>query len=224
MASFIDLSQTIETGMQLFPLHSPTHVIPWAPREQYGWATNALFLNEHAGTHLDAPYHFVDGGVTIEGLELSQLTGPAIALDFREKWPGGPITADDLKAATETRAVEPGDAVILATGAAPRHGAPEYLDAYPGLSADGAAFLVEAGARLVGTDAASIDLPEAVTFPAHHTLLPAGVLVVENLTNLEAIFEAIGADAEFLLHTFPLRISGGTGSPIRAVAVLGDGR
>ncbi len=215
----LDLSQEIETGMQLFPLHSPTHVVPWAPRERYGWTTNALFINEHAGTHLDAPFHFVDGGVTIDSLDLSRLTGPALAVDLSSKWPKGLISARDLEEALGDLELEDGDALVLRTGAEDRLGSSEYLSEYPGLSVDAAQLLVGRGVRLVGTDAASIDHPEAGEFPVHHTLLPAGVLVVENLSNLRELIRCTGTK-RFTLHTFPLKISGGTGSPIRAVAVI----
>ena len=96
----IDLSQRIETGMQLFPLHSPTHVIPWAPRSQHGWTTNALFVNEHAGTHLDAPIHFMEDGRTVEELNLARLTGPAVVADLSSLWPKGRINAGHIEEAT----------------------------------------------------------------------------------------------------------------------------
>lgn len=219
--TIIDLSQDIETGMQLFPLHSPTHVVPWMPREQYGWATNALFLNEHAGTHLDAPFHFMADGQTIDHVALERLTGPAVALDFSTRWPKGTITAADLEEAMAVVTPHVGreDAVLLRTGAEDHLGEPAYLDAYPGLSADGAELLVARGVRLVGTDAASIDHPEASDFPAHHRLLPGGTFVVENLTNLGELLR-LTRGLRFTLHTFPLRIKGGTGSPIRAVAIV----
>lgn len=220
--SVIDLSQRIETGMQLFPLHSPTHVLPWAPRGQHGWATNALFMNEHAGTHLDAPCHFIEGGKTVEQINLARLTGPAVVVDLSHLWPKGHINAAHIEEATADLPIEDGDAVLLWTGTDRHLGKPAYLDSYPGLTRAAATLLVERGARLVGTDAPSIDHPEATDFPAHHTLLPHDVLVVENLANLSKLI--VRADGgRFTLHTFPLRVAGGTGSPIRAVAVLDSG-
>ena len=218
----IALTQQIETGMQLYPLHSPTHVLPWLSREASGgWATNTLFIAEHAGTHLDAPFHLVPEGKTVDQLELDRMTGPAVALDLHDKWPKGIITADDLEAAIRDVDLRAGDAVVLRTGADVHLGEPEYLTSYGGLSADGTAWLVDKGARLVGTDAASIDHAESEEFPAHRGLLPAGVLIVENLANLAELV-AVAGTRRFALHTFPLKISGGTGSPIRAVAVVDE--
>jgi kynurenine formamidase len=217
----IDLSQVIETGMQLFPLHSPTHVIPWASREQHGWATNALFVNEHAGTHLDAPFHFLEEGRTVDEINLARLSGPAIVADVSHRWPKGHITSSDLEEATAALPIEDGDAVLLWTGADRHLGEPAYQTDYPGLTQGAATLLADRGARLVGTDAPSIDHPEAERFPVHHTLLPRNVLVVENLASLSRLI-ARADGRRFTLHTFPLRIRGGTGSPIRAVAVLDD--
>ncbi len=219
MSIIVDLTQQVETGMQLFPLHSPTHVLPWAPRGQYGWATNALFINEHAGTHLDAPLHFIDGGEAVDEIDLARLTGPAMAIDLSSKWPKGLISAADIEAATTALPLVRGDALLIRTGADAVLGQPAYLTDYPGLAADGAELLADRGVRLVGTDAPSIDRAEAAAFPAHHALLPRGVLVVENLANLTELLKR-AAGRRFTLHTFPLRITGGTGSPIRAVAVV----
>jgi len=217
--TIIDLTQEIFSGMQLFPLHSPTRVLPWSPRERYGWTSNALFINEHAGTHLDAPVHFVEGGASVDALDLSLLTGPAMVLDMSHLYPKGLIGADDLEQTTATAPVRAGDAVLLWTGVDRFLGQREYLSTYSGLSEDGARWLVDAGARLVGTDAAGIDQVEAAPCPAHHVLLPAGTLIVENLANLSQLLK-LAAGRRFTLHTFPLKIRGGTGSPIRAVAVV----
>ena len=220
MGRVIDLTQEIHSGMQLFPLHSPTQVLPWSPRERYGWTSNALFINEHAGTHLDAPHHFVDGGETVDQIDLSRLTGPAVALDMSAHHPKGLISAADLERATAKLPLQEGDAVLLWTGVDRFLGQREFLTTYAGLAEDGAQLLVERGVRLVGTDAPGIDMVEALPCPAHHVLLPAGVLIVENLANLAELLQVVGGQRRCTLHTFPLKIRGGTGSPIRAVAVV----
>ena len=100
-------------------------------------------------------------------------------------------------------------------------GEPEYFESHGGLAGDGAAWLVEQGVRLVGTDAASLDHPDDEEFPAHSGLLPKGVLVIENLANLAELIATAGG-RRFALHTFPLKVAGGTGSPVRAVAVVDE--
>lgn len=217
----IDLSQVVETGMQIHPLHPATHVLPWASREVRGWATNTLFMSEHAGTHLDAPRHFFEGGRSVEELNLARLTGPAVALDVSSHWPRGLVKAADVEAALAGLELEEGDAVLLWTGTDRHHGTPAYLEDHPGISQGAATLLADRGVRLVGTDAPSIDHPEAEGFPAHHTLLPREVLIAENLAHLARVI-ARSEGRRFTLHTFPLRIRGGTGSPVRAVAVLDD--
>ena len=220
-STVLDLTQEIFSEMQVFPLHSPTRVLPWTPRQLHGWTSNALFINEHAGTHLDAPSHFIKGGASVDQLDLARLTGPAVVLDLSHRFPGGLIGAGDLEQATVALPLEPDDAVLLWTGSDAHLGHQRYLDSFPGLSAEGAQFLLDRQVRLVGTDAAGIDQVEARACPVHHLLLPAGVPVLENLANLERLLQLAGG-RRFTLHSFPLRIRGGTGSPVRAVAVIED--
>jgi kynurenine formamidase len=218
----IDLSQSIFTGMQVFPLHSPTHLLPWAKREAYGFASEALFCNSHAGTHVDAPYHFIKKGQTIDQLPLDRFYGPALALDLTSLPARSHISAQDLQQAAGDDPIQPGEIVLLRTGIDTRLGQPEYLSDYSGLSEEGARYLVEQGVKAVGTDAPGIDHPEATTCPAHHVLLPAGLPIYENLANLATLIEA-ARGARFTFHGQPLKLRAASGSPVRALAVLQRG-
>jgi kynurenine formamidase len=157
----------------------------------------------------------------VDSLDLGRLTGPALVLDFSSKWPKGLISEDDLAEATRDYGLTREDAVLIWTGADRYLGEEDFLGSYPGISEAASKLLVEVGVRLVGTDAPSIDHPEDGAFPAHHTLFPGGVLVIENLVSLPELLKT-ARGRRFLLHTFPLKIRGGTGSPIRAVAVVDD--
>ena len=94
--TIIDLSQDLVTGMQVFSLHSPTHVLPWAKREAYGFQSEALFCNSHAGTHVDAPIHFLKDGAPIDQIALDRFFGPAVVYDLTHLPGRSHISADDL--------------------------------------------------------------------------------------------------------------------------------
>lgn len=218
--TIIDLSQELVTGMQVFALHSPTHVLPWAKREAYGFQSEALFCNTHAGTHVDAPAHFLVDGDPVDRLPLDRFFGPALVWDLTHLPARHHIGPDDLQRCAGQIATRPGDIVLLRTGIDEKLGQPAYLSDFAGLSAEGAQFLVERGVKAVGTDAAGIDAPDAAACPAHHVLLPAGVPVFENLAGLGRLLE-VAAGQRFTFYALPLRIRGASGSPVRAIAVVG---
>lgn len=215
----IDLSQEIATGMQVFPLHSPTHVLPWAKREALGFATEAIFCNGHAGTHVDAPYHFLEQGRTIEQVPLDRFFGPAVVYDLTHKPKKSLITDEDLAECAKEIAPQQGDIVLIRTGIDVQLGRPEYLSDYSGLSESGARYLVKQNVKAVGTDAPGIDHPEATACPAHYVLLPEEILIYENLANLGALLD-LAKGRRFSFHALPLKIRKGTGSPVRAMAVV----
>lgn len=218
-ATVIDLSQELATGMQVFALHSPTHLLPWAKRETYGFASEALFCNSHAGTHVDAPFHFLAQGQTVDRVPLDRFFGPAVVYDLTHLSPRSRISPDDLAPCVAETPIEPGDIVLLRTGIDERLGTPDYLRAYSGLAEQSARLLAGLGVKAVGTDAPGIDHPEAVACPAHHVLLPAGILIYENLANLAALL-AVARGRRFTFHGLPLRLAAASGSPVRAMAVV----
>ena len=169
-----------------------------------------LVLSAHAGTHVDAPNHFLAGARGIEEVPLAALAGACLVWEP----PGvGPIGADLL--AELPTGIE---RLLLKTGL---HtwwlgDNPALPDEFRALRADGAALLVERGIQLVGTDAPSIDLVGDADYPAHHTLLSAGVVVVESL-NLSGV-----VPGAYALVCLPLLLPGADGAPARAILLEGE--
>jgi kynurenine formamidase len=213
----VDLSLLIAPDTQMFPAYPSPAFTPWTTRDVHGFLSESLFLISHTGTHVDAPYHFEPGGKKIDDLSLERFVIPGHVLDVRGLRPKTSIGPDHLRPARRRlhRKPRPGDAILLWTSWGRKVGTRPYLYENPGLSGAGAKLLVEWQAGLVGIDTANIDHPDDSKFPAHHTLLRAGILVVENVSNLAEL-----GPGPFLLVALPLRLAGATGSPIRLVALV----
>lgn len=181
-------------------------------------------MPDHAGTHVDAPIHMVAGASRLEGVELSSLVGEAVVLDLARDDPDHAYTAEEIEAATP--AVRPGDIVLI-------HSA--FRDAGPGrrlqqsyLTADAAQWLVDAGVKAVGVEPASVDHVRdgllvhgwgeragglGTPWPAHRTLLEAGVPIIEGLYDLGRL-----AGERVRFAALPALIPGLSGCPVRAIA------
>lgn len=202
----IDLSQPVGAATPVFPGDGPVRV---TVLDQGPLNLSRIELCVHTGTHMDAPFHFFADGEAIDRVPLERCMGPARLIDLRGVG-GGEIRRPHLE--PHGHALRQARAAVLQTGWSKHWGAADYFCDHPSLAADAAQFLVDCGVQLVGVDMPSVD---HAPYPAHRILLSGGVLIVENLTNLEAI----GADL-FQLIVLPLKLAGRDGSPVRAVAVV----
>lgn len=220
----IDLSQEIYQGMPVFPLHQKTFIFPnidHATCERligFGFATNNLLINEHGPTHTDAPYEYDPQGRHIDEMPLSYYYGPAVCLDVSSVSPDGYIRRADLERSAGRTGVALTDksVVLLFTGHFDRaYGTEQWLTRYAGIDEEAGEWLWGQGILNIGIDAPSIDNPVDPTFSGHRVCRRHGLVNTENLCNLAEV-----AGREFLYFGLPLRIRNGTGSPVRAVAVL----
>lgn len=200
--------------------------------EGYWYAAHRFRAAEHGGTHMDAPYHFAERGATAEAVPLERLVGPALVVDVSA---AAARDADLAVGPDAFRAfesaygrIEAGSLVLLRTGWSARWPDPErYLGTarrgpeavselhFPGLGPEGARLLARRGVAAVGIDTASIDPGASDLFEAHRVLMAEGIPVFENLARLERL-PPRGATVVAL----PMKIAGGTGAPLRAVAFL----
>lgn len=192
----------------------------------------ALAIGTHTGTHADAPLHVRDGWASLDDLPLGVFSGNAELVDVRGVEYGRPITAGLLAGIAPAGTPAPGGpghperVLLLRTGCAEAWGTDDYLK-HPWLDAAAAQLIVDRGYRAVGLDALSVD-PTPHTgsaasegahgFPAHDILAGNGCIIVENLTGLEQVQEALEAGSAVEVFLFPLNIPGADGAPIRAVA------
>ncbi len=197
----------------------------------YFYASFSFTTSEHGGTHMDAPYHFNRDGWTVDRIPATALIGPAVVIDVRDACAADPdhaVGAGEIERFEAEHGTIPDDAlVIIHTGWGERWpDRKRYMgddtpgDAtklhFPGLSPGGARFLVEKRRiAAVGIDTASIDPGPSREFQAHRILAAANIFNLENLARVERL-PPTGAT----LIALPMKIGGGTGGPVRVVAIL----
>lgn len=197
----------------------------------YFYSSYAFSAPEHGGTHLDAPIHFHEGGLSVDRLPLEQLIGPAVVIDVRAqaaKDRDYRLTRADVLAWEKTHGAIPrGAFVMLRTGWGQRW--PDRLsyfgDATPGettklhfpsYGVEAARYLVsERKVAALGADVASIDYGPSTDFIVHQVASGAGVIGLENVARLE-VLPPKGAT----IIALPMKIEGGSGGPVRIVALV----
>ncbi len=231
MPELIDLSQEIFTGMPVFPGLPQVRVTVHSSHEEsdslsgsdmLSPAVNRLELGEHTGTHVDAFNHMAREyrGQSIETMPLSMFYTPGICLDLSHKGLRELIEPADLEAAVSRAGleVEPGGTVLLYTDHYRRaFGTPDW-DSAAGLSAEAARWLGRKRIAAFGVEAAAPGVRHVSNRDVHHICGELGFTHYENLVNLHLL---VGR-GRFRFIGLPLRIRGGTGSPVRAVAVFED--
>jgi len=178
---------------------------------------NLIIMPEHCGTHFDAPAHFDRGGLSTATYPVDRLVLPGHLLDLTGKVRGDEITIADLKdaEARSGRRIDGGTATVVWTGADEYWGQKGYDSNRLYVSLESAEWLLERRITLFCTDLIGIDDPAAWWWPTHDLWLKAGVPMVQQLRNLGKL-----AGKEFLFVGLPLPMRNGTGSPIRAVALV----
>jgi kynurenine formamidase len=212
----VDLSVPLDDGTPVWPGDPPVRLTPAATVARDGYNLLAVHMGSQSGTHCDAPYHFDPGGPRIDELDLRLFTGPAILVDVRGLAARQAVGVADLG---PWERFGPGTIVVLHTGWSAHRGTPRYAD-HPYLGADACRVLLDRGVRTIGLDTPNVDEtpagPEA-GYPCHRLIAAAGGVVVENLTNLEAV-----DFADPFVSVLPLRLTGADGAPVRAVALQLD--
>ena len=204
-----DVSLGIGPDMLTWPGDPSVEVDP-AKRLAKGDPANVseLRLGTHTGTHVDPPFHFIDGGRTAEALDLTVLVGPALVADLRHAGPS--ITPAEMDALAVPAGTE---RILFRTPNSELWGRTpvRFPDTYTALTPEGARWCIDRGIRLVGTDFLSIERKGTPGHPTHVTLLEAGVIILEGL-DLSAV-----EPGAYELSVLPLKILGGDGAPARAI-------
>ena len=228
--ALIDLTQEIYQGMNVYPGHLKTVIWEHASHTEtaknfeggFSFRSNGLLMSDHGPTHVDALAHLdpADEAPTIEQMPLETFMGPATCLDLSHVEPQQYISDADMDEAEKAAgvSVQAGQVLLVRTGDFEKfYGTPEYLSQYPGFDEAGSEWLRAKGVRAFGVDSPSPDNPISPTYPCHMMCRANGITHYENLCNLDRL-----VGRQFTFIGFPLRIRGGTGSPVRAVALVDD--
>lgn len=224
----VDLSRELYHRSPSYPGQPPIIHGVWKTHEEaaaetgtgHGNSVMYFSMSDHAGTHMDAPRHFGKSGTPIGDYPLEKCIVPGICVDLRHIPARGEITPDDLEAAVKAAGAEvpKGGTVLLCTGhherTFPRK---EYATDNSGVTVEATHWLAEKGVVHFGIDAMRPGPEGKVNTLVHKACLELDITHMESLCNLEALL----GQGPFTYIGLPLKFRGGTGSPLRAVAVFG---
>ncbi|MCC6579076.1 MAG: cyclase family protein [Phycisphaeraceae bacterium] len=210
MSRLIDLTHPLLHGQPTFPSDPKLSIVPHGTVKTLKYNISQVVMSTHQGTHLDAMYHFVDDGKTIEQMPLDWFHGPAHVLRM-PKEPKAELTTEDFKPFESL--LVPGAKIIYETGWHRHFGQDDFFTDFPSLTQDAARYLVSRRIRLLGMDTPT---PSRDWYEVHHILLghDAEIVIVESLAHLDLLPD------QFTFMGFPLKFQGRDGSPIRAVGLV----
>lgn len=228
----VDLSQEIFSGMPVFPGLPEVTITMHVSHEEWEGITgsevvspavNRLELGEHTGTHVDALNHMARPyrDHSIETMPLTMFYTEGICLDLSHKGPRELIEVADLELAlvTAVQEIKRGDTVLLYTDHYRRAFGTAVWPHGPGISSNSARWLGQQGIAAFGVETMAPGVRGVSNREVHHICGQMGFTHYENLINLHQL---IGR-GRFRFIGLPLKIRGGTGSPVRAVAVFDEG-
>ena len=232
----IDLSHAYDANAIFWPTAQPFRLEKVADGMTpggYYYAANNFFTSEHGGTHLDAPVHFAHGRQSVDQIPLERLFGPAVVIDVTAAASANAdyqVTVDDVTRWEAQHGQLPTNVIMLIRTGFAAHwpDAAKYLGTaergeaavaklhFPGLHPDTARWLVANRAvDAIGIDTASIDHGQSTSFESHRVLYEQNIPAFENVASLTRL-PAAGSQVIAL----PMKIKGGSGAPLRIVAVV----
>jgi len=214
----IDLSHPLRPGrearrLEITPLPA-THITGATPEE--GWyIMHAISMDNHLGTHLEVPYHCLPHGADLARLPVEQFVGEAVILDLRGYAAQTGILVQDVQAAAQRAGgIHKGDMVFCMTGWSRYYGSDVYRQP-PFLTRDAVRWLVDQGIKVLGIDTMGVMDPAFSDRQNHLPLFEAGMIYIENLTNLEA-----APASRVMAVALPPAVEGLEGLPVRVVVLL----
>lgn len=214
-----DLNVTLSEDMDIYPGDPTFRAAPFARFEQNGYNLMNLTMGSHTGTHIDLPRHFLRDGYCIVDVPPERFAAPAVFVDVSlQVRDTGVIDLAD----TDLSAVQNGDFLVIRTGWEELRGTPAFFTGLPLFTPGTAELLAGMGVRLLGMDLPTVLMPSTAPSSGpppeqtamHTALLSRDILILEGLVGLAPL-----TGRRLWLFCLPLKIEGGDGSPVRAVAV-----
>lgn len=202
----VDLSHPLVHGQQTFPSDPKLSIVPHGNTRTLKYNITQIVMGSHQGTHLDAMYHFLDDGKTLDQMPLEWFYGKVHVLRI-PKAAREEITVEDFL--PYEHLLVPEAKIIYETGWYKHFGKDNFFEDFPSLTQEASTYLADRNIRMLGMDTPT---PSRDWYEVHHILLKKEIVIVESLTNLDQVPD------EFTFMGFPLNLQGRDGSPIRAVA------
>lgn len=209
----IDLSFAIENGMPTcgLPWHEQVRLRQLGKIDEVGRNTHAITFGSHTGTHMDAPYHFIETGKTIDQMNVKHFCGEITVADFTDVAAGYEVSRADVEKLNIT------EKMLFAFGWYKKWKTEEYYMSFPYFSGAAIDYMITKGLKFLAMDTPSPDNGSAIAMkddsPNHKKLLKNGVIIVEYLNNTE---EVLG-NYKYEIFALPLKIAGCDGSPCRVI-------
>jgi arylformamidase len=195
----IDITRPLSQNILLYP----GDIIPVFRRENHKrYVITSLHMSTHTGTHIDAPFHYLRTGDTIDAIPITSIMGTCRVLDVSDS--GINITANHLKGRLDGI-----DRLLLKTSFS---GTDQFEEIYPSLTADAARFITGNKIICAGIDSPSVECFEG-DGTVHRELLGRGCIIIE-LLDLSQVEEG-----DYNLVALPLRLTGLDGSPARVILI-----
>ena len=210
----IDLTHPLRNGMPTYPGDPPPSFENYSTLQKDGVNLTRIIMGSHTGTHLDAPRHFIQDGIGIDGIPPDKLIGEAYVADLSKKPIGSGITSEDLRRELDEKIVKD-DIVVVYTGCSERWGVESMNRDYTYLTGDAADYLVSRRVRAVGIDFLSVEKFKAAEPVVHKTLLGNGIFIIESLSS--ALKQFVGK--RILMICMPIKLENGDGAPARVIVV-----
>ena len=175
---------------------------------------NNMRMNIHCGTHIDAPYHYCKTAPPVDKIPLESLAGICKVVEIKKDALGA-VTADDVRKVTGD--VKKGEMLFIRTSWEEVWGTKEYETSYPYFELEAGKVITELGVSVFGIDTPGPDAPirsgHRKGDPLHLEILCKNIPILENLGNLKSV-----AGKKVFVYSFPMKIVGSSGSPVRVVA------
>ena len=232
----VDLSYSFDSETVYWPTAETFHLekdFEGITEKGYYYSAYKYSAAEHGGTHIDAPVHFAKGRNTLDEIPLQQLLGPAIVVDVTRQCATNrdyQVTSENFQNwEKQNGRIPAGTIVLLRTGFGKYYpDRKSYLGTdergaaavaklhFPGLHPEAARWLTQNRAiKAIGLDTASIDYGQSTLFESHRTLFDKNIPAFENVANLDKL-----PSKGFSVIALPMKIKGGSGGPLRIVAIL----
>lgn len=200
--NYLDLTYQIEHDMPCLPTENVV-IKQTANIENDGFNAKEILLYSHTGTHIDAPYHMLQNGLSLDNIPLNYFINSCKVVDL-----------DSANVLNELNNLQDVTAIIIKTNQEQKYNSKKYYEDIPLLTTDMITLIKKSNIRLIGIDAVSFDHLDSSDYPIHLAFLKQNILLVENLCNLEQLPKEI-----FTLVTLPLKILASDGAPCRAIAI-----